>query len=120
MVMLRESKSVGNHTSAYPTTSSVSRDHPVSVLTSSSSNALNTPVAVKTKQQAVVSPFSSSRDMSQKKVNINNVVREFCYSDEPDNPQVSLFFYNILREETMDKVYARKSQSWINKQISQS
>lgn len=90
MGMLRESKSVGNHTSAYPTTSTVSRDHPISAPTSSSSSALN-PGALKTKQQAVVSPFSSSRDMVQKKVNINNVVREFCYSDEPDNPQVRLF-----------------------------
>lgn len=94
MGMLRESKSVGNHTSAYPTTSTVSRDHPISAPTSSPSSALNTGAgALKTKQQAVVSPFSPSRDMVQKKVNINNVVREFCYSDEPDNPQVRFFSF---------------------------
>ena len=88
-----ENKTVGNHTSAYPT--SVSRDHPVSVPTSntnpSSQQAYGGAPIMKQKQQAVVSPFT--RGMSRKKVNIDSVVHEFSYSNEPEAPQVIFFIY---------------------------
>jgi len=82
---------VGNHTSAY--TTSVTRDHPVSVPTSNTNppnQAYGGAPIMKQKQQAVVSPFT--RGLSQKKVNINNVVREFSYSNEPEAPQVIIYF----------------------------
>lgn len=84
IALRRENKTVANHTSAFPI--AVSREHPVSAPPSApNTNSSYGPTIIKGKQQAVVSPFT--RGLSQKRVNINHVVREFSYSDGPEAPQ---------------------------------
>lgn len=85
--MNRETKTSVDPTQAFPT--AVSRNHQIANAPAPTVASMAAPV--KTKAQAVVSPLP--RTIAQKKVNINTVVSRFSYSNEPENPQVSFYWF---------------------------